>query len=301
MIKINEPSKELIQIYKEEVIPKIKEKLEKEEKNSTYANIVKQVEKNLEEIVIGNINCILEKYNEIQIMFPMEFKEIGKNKILSKEQKQCKEFFEKIFDYKEIIQNNTDFSYTISNMLNVSVCPYCNRIYTTTCQSKNGKVRPQFDHFFAKSKYPILALSIYNLVPSCSICNSRKGTREFSIEKNMYPYQEGLNKDKYFSYKLAKEGNYQIITLKNNAKMNNNDKALMIEDIYQKAHSNEINNLIKKREIYSEIYIKEINQIKGIRKITKEELKYFLGYTSEGELINVSLGKLKNDIINEIV
>ena len=117
----------------------------------------------------------------------------------------------------------------------------------------------------------------------------------------MYPYQEGLNKDKYFSYKLAKEGNYQIITLKNNAKMNNNDKALMIEDIYQKAHSNEINNLIKKREIYSEIYIKEINQIKGIRKITKEELKYFLGYTSEGELINVSLGKLKNDIINEIV
>lgn len=32
----------------------------------------------------------------------------------------------------------------------------------------------QFNHFYDKGTYPYLALSFYNLIPSCSTCNSSK-------------------------------------------------------------------------------------------------------------------------------
>lgn len=36
--------------------------------------------------------------------------------------------------------------------IGVTICPYCNRSYIFT-SSKNG-TRPQYDHYFPKSKYP---------------------------------------------------------------------------------------------------------------------------------------------------
>ncbi len=301
MIKINKPSKELIEKYIKEVLPIVREKLKENRKDIKYGEIVAYIEEDIEGIIGADIHNLLKKYDEIQSRFPNKLKKMGKKHKISKEQKACNKFFERIFDYKKIIQDNIKLSYEVAKMLNVTVCPYCNRIYTTTCDSKNGKSRPQFDHFFAKSLYPILALSIYNLVPSCNICNTKKGSKEFSLEDNIYPYQEGINESKYFSYQLDEYGNPKIITSKENYKMVNNDKILLIEDIYQIAHSRLVGDLLEKRQRYSKVYIEELDQLKGIRKITKEELKYFLGYSINEEISNVSLGKLKNDIIDEII
>ena len=301
MIKIKEPSKELISIYKNEILPIITKSLNEKENDSIYGKIVIEVRKNVEYLIESNIDELLQKYNEIQSIFPLQLKKLGITNKITKEQKACNDFFEGIFDYRKNIEKNTRLAYKISEMLNVQVCPYCNRMYTTTVSSKNGRVRPQFDHFFAKSIYPILSLSIYNLVPSCSICNTRKGKKEFSIQENMYPYKMGVNKTKYFSYKLISIGNYEIYTLKGkNINMDNNNKIFLIEDIYKKAHSKLVGNLIEKKK-YIEGYVKEINQLKGIDKITNEELKYFLGYSNENEISNISLGKLKNDILDEIM
>ena len=42
-------------------------------------------------------------------------------------------------------------------------------------------MRPQFDHWFPKKKYPLLAISFYNLIPCCTYCNSSvKGDIEFA-------------------------------------------------------------------------------------------------------------------------
>lgn len=60
----------------------------------------------------------------------------------------------------------------ISN-LNISVCPYCNRNYIINFD-ENGKTTAELDHFFSKSKYPYLAICVYNLIPSCHTCNQRK-------------------------------------------------------------------------------------------------------------------------------
>ena len=88
----------------------------------------------------------------------------------------------------------TDFSdkiaYDIFKMIGLRTCPYCNRHYTFTLSSSPGefKTRPEFDHFYDKSTYPMLAVTFFNLVPSCKECNHGKGTKEVGVN----PYFAGF-------------------------------------------------------------------------------------------------------------
>lgn len=82
------------------------------------------------------------------------------------------------------------------DLLEVRVCPYCNRQYTLVlkAEGENEKldkwIRPQYDHFFPKSLYPYLALSLFNLIPSCAICNQSKGNWDTLRKPVLYPYAE---------------------------------------------------------------------------------------------------------------
>ncbi|MCO6147908.1 HNH endonuclease [Flavobacterium sp. NRK1] len=49
---------------------------------------------------------------------------------------------------------------------------------------KERKATFELDHVKAKSKYPFLSTSFFNLIPSCSICNKAKSNK--SIEFNFY-------------------------------------------------------------------------------------------------------------------
>lgn len=69
--------------------------------------------------------------------------------------------------------------------LNRDTCPYCNRSYIYYLSKKKG-IKPQIDHFFPKSKYPFLAMSFYNLIPSCQTCNG------FGAKEEKDPLIEGL-------------------------------------------------------------------------------------------------------------
>lgn len=111
----------------------------------------------------------------------------------------CKE----IFPYTNGFGKSVDDTYWLLRALNVRVCPYCNRIYTITLPSKeelaNEKefktTRATLDHFYPKNKYPYLALSLFNLVPSCHICNNNKGAED---KKIIYPYDEAFEKNAVF-------------------------------------------------------------------------------------------------------
>lgn len=74
--------------------------------------------------------------------------------------------------------------------VNTRVCPYCNRIFVECVESKRRVVKGQLDHFYPKEKYPYLALSRYNLVPSCSYCNggSGKHNTDARIKKLVSPF-----------------------------------------------------------------------------------------------------------------
>ena len=145
----------------------------------------------------------------------------------------CKE----IFNYKRINivgkKNSESLAYWLQSQLCVKVCPYCNRMYTTTLYGKK-RIRPDFDHFYPQSIYPYLAVSLFNLIPSCGICNKAKSdnaeiTKDIIIKKEkeinaykekksiIYPYDESYND-------LNRHISFRAIFYDNKALMGKSDK-----------------------------------------------------------------------------
>ncbi len=95
------------------------------------------------------------------------------------------------FDYGTF--TGTIKAYDLLKPLDVDVCPYCNRQFVNTYIDDDGRTRATLDHFYSRSDHPYFALSFFNLVPSCYVCNSSfKGRKEFSADKNSNPYVESF-------------------------------------------------------------------------------------------------------------
>ena len=65
-----------------------------------------------------------------------------------------------------------------ASALGITSCHYCDLSYInvyTLKSSGSNQTRRHFDldHFLPKSECPIIALSLFNFVPSCQVCNSR--------------------------------------------------------------------------------------------------------------------------------
>lgn len=114
-------------------------------------------------------------------------------------------------EYKNISCYDTkiaDFFKKHAEELDITSCFYCESAYTWVYSDK-GKIKRTFDidHFFQKEQYPIFALSLYNFVPCCQVCNSRvKGSGNF---KNLYNLGSGItNKDIYFLLRISPTSPY---------------------------------------------------------------------------------------------
>ncbi|CAH1527038.1 conserved hypothetical protein [Vibrio owensii] len=66
-------------------------------------------------------------------------------------------------------------AYKLCKSIAPRLCPYCNRNHTPVVMSEDKEFsRPEIDHFLPKSIYPMFAISLYNLIPSCHTCNHIK-------------------------------------------------------------------------------------------------------------------------------
>lgn len=107
---------------------------------------------------------------------------------------------DKILGFSEFYSlfRSSDEAFEILEIIGANVCPYCNRQYTFTARKNEVRTRPQFDHFYPQALYPYLAISIYNLIPSCASCNL--GKRDSSPKNILYPYEEDFDrKNIYFN------------------------------------------------------------------------------------------------------
>jgi hypothetical protein len=207
-------------------------------------------------------------------------------------------------------KNTTPYNaYDLSDKLKVDVCPYCNRNYTFTVKAKNGSTRPQFDHFYDKARYPILALSFYNLIPSCPTCNSSmKGRKQFSVKTHVHPYLEGFEKKAHFplhvknsSFYYDKKG-FDIELKTNDEKAQNNIEDFGLNTLYEN-HKDIVLELIQKAEIYNESYIDELfNRYEGTLFKNREDLMRLItcGYVTDEDLHKRPLSKLIKDISKEL-
>ena len=198
-------------------------------------------------------------------------------------------------------------AYLLAENLNRDTCTYCNRIYTKTIVRDGSQkvMRPQFDHWFSKSHYPLLALSFYNLIPSCSYCNSSvKGNIVLDLESYLHPY---IDKDEFIkqriTFKPAQVGVYEatVDIASTNLKASRTFKAFSLKDIYE-AHHNEINDLLKLKEEYSESYIQDLIKLYPKANLTEREIyRIVFGVEfDEQDFHKRPFSKLKKDILEEL-
>lgn len=97
----------------------------------------------------------------------------------------------------------------------VRYCPYCNAdtLYAFEFNQRYGDdsvelsfARSAFDHFYSCKDYPVLAMTISNLVPSCTRCNTRFKVDEDigrSDSSIILPYAEDM--DAHLSFTWGKQ------------------------------------------------------------------------------------------------
>ncbi|MBE2975811.1 hypothetical protein [Priestia megaterium] len=225
-----------------------------------------------------------------------------------------------IFDYDEFIKHKGDWkAYDLVERLNISICPYCNRQYINTLIKDEKRARAVLDHFYAKSLYPYLALSLYNLIPCCHFCNSTfKGDKDFYNNEPIYPYEEGFSNDakfetdfenqKLYDYKylLGLSDNFKInikVYSKDTdkiKKINRSNQVFYLEDMYS-FHKDYVRELIRSIIINNKSRIDEIYKTyQGAFKSRKEVVQMmFLNFREESDLGKRALSKLTKDIFEE--
>ncbi len=271
---------------------------------------------NLKEIITG----LPDKLKTINDGF---YASLGAKRKKSKHIKAINGKFAKIIDYELFSEKrvrNYD-AYDLAEELDIQTCTYCNRQRTiTVLKSKSVKdhiTRPQFDHFFPQSKYPLLALSFYNLIPSCSLCNTTlKGEKELKLDDHIHPYID--NCYNYFSFSFVPKNTISIKGTRNNHKItlntddaNNPNLAKKIKntfDIFKvteiyNGHSEEISDLLRLKDVMSDKYLEMLanNTYKNLS-ISEDELYRlaFGTYRDEANFSKRPFSKLKKDILKEL-
>lgn len=218
---------------------------------------------------------------------------------------------EHIFNYGAYISGNTDFSYFLASLMDSNTCTYCNRQYTLTITDTAGKrvIRPEFDHWFAQSLYPDLALSYYNLIPSCSFCNSvLKNDKETEITTHIHPYLDddpGFD----FTYIVNPLGGFDVdikITATDallRTRVDNTLRLFKIHEVYG-AHSDmELKDLLELASANPGDYIHTlVRHVFSDTGLSVDDIyRLLFGIESDPKKhINRPLSKFKSDILKKI-
>lgn len=263
--------------------------------NSLPNYLIRFIEDNIDKLLSGN---------------PLELAEI--NKIYYRLQKSRKKrkydgTIKQIFSYKNFSKEKKEYNLNdLSNNISIKYCPYCNR--QSTINVRSNSIRPDFDHFFPQSRYPILGLSFYNLIPSCTICNSRfKLDKPLRLKFYPHPYLDSIIDDFNFSYKydINSKNAISIILSKSNpipTKIIRYLKLFKILETYN-AHNDEVVDLIKLKQIYSDRYLHILStqSYAGLRVSQKELYRLAFGvYYDSEDFGNRPFSKLKKDILTEL-
>lgn len=232
---------------------------------------------------------------------------------LNKSEEEIKTEIEDHFNKLFINFSKRDWAIHFLDILEVNVCPYCNRIYTFTARRGSLKTKPELDHFFPKKQYPYMAISIFNIVPSCSLCNKGKSNKYVYVDKQgiCYPYEEDFNDNIVFRTKsttldylldVSKDFSVELKgnTVFDDEVIENYNTAFKLNVLYNK-HSDFVRQILEKIKIYNDDMINEIlRNHPNLFSSEKEVVQMIFGnYLEIEDLSRRPLAKLTRDICNE--
>ena len=233
-----------------------------------------------------------------------------KDYVVERYKEKLESYYNKI-DKKELVR-----------ITGVTVCPYCNRNFINVTEEANTS---QLDHFFPKNEYSLFALCFYNLIPSCYGCNNKKSTSKFYIS----PYDESITDiDELLKFSLniksadfinnsesidiiikddiSEEGLKQLESkdkLSVRQKLLKDKYVIDTRSLY-KLHTDVIQELLWKQEVYSNSYKIKLEEILATsdKKFSKYEIdRMIVGYYTDKENYGKRpLSKMVTDIGREI-
>ena len=213
-----------------------------------------------------------------------------------------------LFNYETKFQQNV-ISKFFENHIEVHTCYFCNIEFINKFTTSDKKIKNGFtlDHYISKGDYPYLALSLYNLIPSCSTCNSKvKGVDEIN---NLSPSSSNFAFDTKVKFKtfmtnenlqINKEQDFELM-LKEDFSLDYKGyiEGFMLNERYE-YHKYKVIEMINKRKEYPNSRIKELATL---TQKTEEEVKQdlFGEYLFEDDNLHKRpLSKLVRDISDEL-
>lgn len=152
--------------------------------------------------------------------------------------------------------------------LGIKSCVYCNGQYAITIEKKDGTYTSsyEFDHFLAKSHYPGLSTSFFNLQPSCGHCNILK--KEKPVKFNVYaenyadlrPFKFSIDKRSLLEYLLSRDEERLKIDLSSSDSdlKKSHEERFSISKKYA-FHKDEAADLVVKSKIYNPAFLRQLN------------------------------------------
>ncbi len=201
-------------------------------------------------------------------------------------------------------------AYHLCESIGLKTCPYCNILFISTVMPGRPKklvTRPPLDHFYANTLFPLLAISFYNLIPSCDKCNSRfKLASPIHHLTHLNPYAGEFGDDCAFQLRgfrkiddiLAPKGKDFSIRLKNmtgDDRFDGNEELFHLNDMYS-MHRFEARNCLIKSVNFSQATIESMAKIAG-KTGTDTYSLLFEGRLDLHNLHLSPLSKLKRDIV----
>lgn len=187
--------------------------------------------------------------------------------------KVCQTSFGKLISNNFLNYNNfrtSDYCIELYKSLSFEncTCPYCNdnkvKIVNKN-NSTNDILYFELDHFYPKSKNPFFALSLFNLIPSCTTCNSNeKGDEDFTINTHIHPYYESFNDLYKFEVSTTSFLTAQVDDFKlNNKQIKPNDLTVNDLNLFNR-YTHNIEKIEKLIKFYLNYYRKDPNELNEI-------------------------------------
>lgn len=256
MIKINKISKQNKKIFIEDVQKRYLELLEKIQTDTKYERLICYLKDENGTISVAKVNNILTGNVEA-------LKNVISN--VGEIQESDDENFHRL--YRNF--SSRPLAREWGERIGVNVCPYCNRNFVFTLKNKN---RPQYDHFFPKSRYPYLSVSMYNLVPCCQTCNSLKSANDPFVKSIVYPFEEEFGYNIYFEintediytyiglsddFEILIGYNEDLVDISMVEKVKSSDEIFNLKNLYNK-HKDYAKKILKNKYIYTDEYCESL-------------------------------------------
>ena len=294
MLTIN-PTSEAIKFHQEKVLDTFETLISNGyiKRNNKIKNICKEfisfLEKYKLELITAKPNRLIEIHEEF------------KKKRFSKHQIELIKSFFIQTGYRSF--PNKDFL----NLLNIDTCVYCNRNYSLQFNLESNHTRAELDHWFPKGEFPILALSFYNLIPSCHSCNHIKGaSKDYNwleaLDKINHPYFD--KNDFTFSYEYQSLNNFKMKINVEHPKTKETLKFNKTKEIYDAHSEKELKDLLELRYKYSNNYLDILlnKTFSGLSMSEEEACRMIFGIEiKEEDYHKRPFSKFKHDIIKELL